>query len=72
MLPPEDELELVEADIRHVERRLEDLGRERARVVNEPEIGQAMFRLRERLKQMRAYRERLSVEIARDEEERAA
>ena len=72
MLPPEDELELVEADIRQVERRLEDLGRERARVVNEPEIGQAMFRLRERLKQMRAYRERLAVEIARDEEERAA
>ena len=72
MLPPEEELQVLNQDIKTVERRLEDLGRERARVVNEPEIGQAMGRLRQRLKDMRAYRERLVAQIDAQDEERAA
>lgn len=72
MLPPEDELELLDGDIRHAERRLEDLGRERARVVNEPEIGQSMERIRQRLKEMRAHRERLVADMAAEDAEQAA
>lgn len=60
---PEDELELLDEDISQTERRLDDLGRERARVVSEPEIGQAMWRLEERLKTMRTERERLVAAI---------
>lgn len=64
MLPPEDELELLDGDIRNAERRLDELGRERARVVNEPEIGQSMYRLRLRLEEMHAYRDSLVAELS--------
>lgn len=68
-LPLEDELDVLDEDIRATERRLDDLGRERSRVANEPEIGQAMSRLRDRLRVMREEREVLAARLEEDEAE---
>lgn len=68
-VPVDEQIRDLDEDIAVAERQQRTLGMERARITNEPEVGQAIWRLEQTLRAMRKERAALVARLEAEDEE---